>query len=202
MSSWLDDDEPGEGARRGLEAARADQADRLKRAAAELAAEGGPRAVTAGGIAARAGVSRATLLELFGSREACAYAAADETVEAILARLARCGSCDAGERIHETVRALFEFCAEQPAASGLALVEIVGIGEDGARRRRDALDRIAGVLAARLRDADPYLPDLTPTLVAGGLVDVAATRLSTGRAEELPGLLPDLVDTLLGGAEG
>lgn len=201
LSSWRGDGTPdGDRSATPDHDVREHQANRLKRAAAELAAEGGAAAVTTGALASRSGVSRTSLYEIFGSTQACAYAAAEETVDMLVARLDASDGPTAGERLHAAVRELFEFCAEHPLASRLALVEIVGIDAEGARRRRRALDRLGDPIEARVAQAYPQAPELAPRLLVGGLFDIATTRLAAGRAAELPDLLPELVDTLLGGA--
>ncbi len=181
------------------------QRDRLMKAVAELAAEVGCTAITADRLTRRAGVSRSTLYELFDSKDACVLAASDHALEQLMPLVEAAAQADrpATVRLHGTVEMLVRFCTAHPLAARLCLVEISGAGPEGAVRRNRVLSRMHDALEPIVREITPEAPPMTTDLLVGGLYDVVSKRLRSGRAGELPDLLPelrDLTDSLVGAA--
>jgi AcrR family transcriptional regulator len=182
------------------------QRDRLMGAVAELAAEIGCTAITADQLTRRAGVSRSTLYELFESKDACVLATSDHALAQLMPLVEGAALADrpGTVRLHGAIEMLVRFCTAHPLAARLCLVEVSGVGPEGAARRSELLNRLRDTLEPVVREIAPDAPPMTTDLLVGGLYDVVSKRLRTGRSKQLPGLLPDLrdlTDSLLGAAD-
>jgi AcrR family transcriptional regulator len=180
------------------------QRDRLMKAVADLASEVGCTGITADRLTERAGVSRSTVYELFDSKDACVLAASDHALGRLMPLFEAAAKADrpANVRLHGAIEMLVRFCTAHPQAARLCLVEVSGVGPEGAARRSEALGRMKGALEPVVREVAPGAPPLTTDLLVGGLYDIVSKRLRTGQAKKLPDLLPELrtlTDSLVGG---
>ncbi len=181
--------------RRAAELARR-RADVLE-AAAEVFAERGFHDAQIGEIAARAEVSRATLYDLFPSKEAIYSEVMLEAAREVRQRVEARAEAAAGpaERLLAVLQALFE-CFEEKrallriyarATQGDALRIGAEFGEEAARVFRDFSDWVAGLAAEARRRG--LLPELEPEAVAAALIGgatVLATRaVEGGRGDDL-----------------
>lgn len=189
LSEWIERDPLTRG-RHGLapEKVRQIQRGRLLAAAAELAAEHGVRGVTAARLTDRAGISRTTLYDLFGNKDAVVDVAAREALASLVASVAEAARSDrsAAARLETMVDSFTDFCVAHPNAAQLGLVEIAGVGAEGARLRYETLDELIEVFRTPLAEAYPVAPPLTADLLVSGLWHIAGSRLCAGRAREIP----------------
>jgi AcrR family transcriptional regulator len=180
----------------------AHQRQRMLSAVVEVCYDGGYGAMSVQNVVVAAGVSRKTFYLHFRDKEDVFLATYDDASGRIAGAL-RAAAAQEGEqvdRVRAGLRALLDTVAAEPAVASLCLVEVLAAGPE-ALERRDALmgelvalvnDSVARELPAARRPA----PLIAETLV-GGIHDVLASRVMSGRAAEVPGLLPDLMFALL-----
>jgi AcrR family transcriptional regulator len=173
------------------------QRERLLEAAVRVVAAKGYAAATIGDLTGEAGVSRTTFYELFDDKEACFLAAYDNAVEALVRRVV--AAYESEERWPDRARAglaaLLEALAEEPALARLALVDIGSAGPVAQRRYRAAVQRLTPLFDEG-RDfalGGRSLPPNTSRMAIGGVTGLISDELLAGRAEELPGLLSEVL---------
>lgn len=162
-----------------------------------MVAEKGYGAVTIGDLTKEAGVSRTTFYELFEDKEACFLAAYDNAVELLVRRVIKAYESKQAwpDRAAAGLAALLETLAEEPALAKLSLVDIGRAGPAAQRRYRAAVQRLTPLFD----DGRDYaaggrnLPANTSRMAIGGVTGLIADELVAGRAEELPGLLSDVL---------
>lgn len=162
-----------------------------------LAAEKGYAAMTISDLTKDAGISRTTFYELFADKEACFLAAYDNSADRLLRRISV--AYEAEERWPDRARAgleaLLETLAADPAQARLALVDVAAAGPAAQRRYRAAVQRLTPFFDEG-RDFAPGgrgLPANTSRMAAGAVAGLIADELVAGRAEQLPGLLSDVL---------
>jgi AcrR family transcriptional regulator len=177
------------------------QRERMLLATAELVAERGYRKTTIELIAKTARVALATFYEQFASREECFLAALDESVEAAAQVLAELVDEERPwpEQIATGLEVLLEMAVTEPARAKLCLVESQAAGAAGLARYQAMLERVAPKLreGRELNPRASRLPDGLEVAIAGGLAWLVHQRLVAGRAGELPGLLPEMLQVTL-----
>lgn len=103
------------------------------------------------------------------------------------------------DQVAAGIRAAFEFAATDPAVADLLTNEALARGRDGFMRYRRVIDFAARLLAPG-RELSPHgilLPEMLEYSLAGGIVLLVAQRVDQGRADELPGLVPDAIQFAL-----
>jgi AcrR family transcriptional regulator len=173
------------------------QRERLLDAAVRVVAAKGYGAVTIGDLTATAGVSRTTFYELFEDKEACLLAAYDNAVEALVRRVVEAyeSAGEWPERAAAGLAALLDALAAEPALARLSLVDIGNAGPAAQRRYRAAIQRLTPLFEEG-RDFAPSgrsLPANTSRMAIGGVTGLISDELLAGRAEQLPGLLSDVL---------
>jgi AcrR family transcriptional regulator len=173
------------------------QRERLLDAAVRVVAAKGYAAMTVGDLTKEAGVSRTTFYELFEDKEECFLAAYDNAVEALVRRVVRAYESQQGwpERAAAGLTALLEALAEEPALARLSLVDIGNAGPAAQRRYRAAIQRLTPLFEEG-RDFAPggrNLPANTSRMAIGGVTGLLSDELVADRAEQLPGLLSDVL---------
>ncbi|MFL5844477.1 MAG: TetR/AcrR family transcriptional regulator [Solirubrobacteraceae bacterium] len=178
------------------------QRERIIAAVVGLVATTGYPAVTLEDIVGQASVSRRTFYEHFSGKEE-AFLAAYDTAAADLARRIQAG-VETGdtfaERTWNALEAAIDYVVAEPALAMVCLVEIAAVGTAGIDRRNEAIRRFVTMLDRVAADAPGSAvspPELTTMTVVGGLNEVFYSRLVRGASDELPGLLPDLVYSVL-----
>lgn len=173
------------------------QRDRLLEAAIRVVAAKGYAAMTIGDLTKEAGVSRTTFYELFDDKEACFLVAYDNAVEMLVRRVV--GAYESAQswpdRAAAGLAALLAVLAEEPALARLSLVDIGNAGPVAQRRYRAALQRLTPLFDEG-RDFAPGgrgLPANTSRMAIGGVTGLISDELVAGRAEQLPGLLSDVL---------
>lgn len=173
------------------------QHERLLEAAVRVVAAKGYAAATIGDLTKEAGISRTTFYELFDDKEACFLAAYDNAVDTFVRQIV--DAYESEQRWPERARAgletLLETLAADPALARLALVDIGSAGPAAQRRYRAAIQRLTPLFEEG-RDFAPGgrgLPANTSRMAIGGVTGLISDELVSGRAEDLPGLLSDLL---------
>lgn len=173
------------------------QRERLLEAAVRVVAEKGYGAMTIGDLTKEAGVSRTTFYELFEDKEACFLAAYDNAVEMLVRRVIKAYESQGAwpDRAAAGLAALLETLAGEPALARLSLVDIGRAGPVAQRRYRSAIQRLTPLFEEG-RDFAPggrNLPANTSRMAIGGVTGLISDELVAGRAEQLPGLLSDVL---------
>jgi AcrR family transcriptional regulator len=173
------------------------QRERLLEAAVRIVAEKGYGAMTIGDLTKGAGVSRTTFYELFEDKEACFLAAYDGAVEMLVRRVIAAYEAqgDWPERAAAGLAALLETLAAEPALARLSLVDIGNAGPAAQRRYRAAIQRLTPLFeeGRDYSQGGRGLPANTSRMAIGGVTGLIADELVAGRAEQLPGLLSDVL---------
>jgi AcrR family transcriptional regulator len=180
----------------------AHQRQRMLAAVVEVCHAGGYGAMSVQDVVVAAGVSRKTFYLHFRDKEDVFLATYDDASHRIATTLRAAAEQedDPVDRVRACLRALLDTVASAPALASLCLVEVLAAGPE-ALERRDALmgELVALVdecVARELPASRRPSPLIAETLV-GGIHDVLASRVMSGRAAEVPALLPDLMFALL-----
>lgn len=173
------------------------QRERLLEAAIQVVAAKGYAATTVGDLTKGAGISRTTFYELFPDKEACFLAAYDAAVDALVRRIVVAYESEQRwpQRARAGLEALLEALAAEPDLARLALVDVGAAGPAAQRRFRAAIQRLTPLFEEG-RDFAPGgrgLPANTSRMAIGGVTGLISDELISGRAEDLPGLLSDLL---------
>jgi AcrR family transcriptional regulator len=179
------------------ELVKADQRERLRKAMIELIAAKGYPSVRILDLAKLAHVSQPTFYSLFGDKEDLFLSAYDEiaqqTARTVLAAYAIEGSQD--ERMRAAMRGFAELAVAEPTAMSLLMLGAFGAGAKALERRRSMLETLeASILASRDGGPARGKADLTVKAILGGIREVTAERLRSGREHELPELVDELAD--------
>lgn len=173
------------------------QRDRLLEAAVRVVADKGYGAMTIGDLTKEAGVSRTTFYELYEDKEACFLAAYDNAVEMLVRRVIKAyeSEGDWPDRAAAGLTALLETLAEEPALARLSLVDIGRAGPAAQRRYRAAIQRLIPLFdeGRDFAAGGRNLPANTSRMAIGGVTGLVSDELVAGRAEDLPGLLSDVL---------
>lgn len=178
------------------------QRERLMAAMAEAVADRGYRATTITELTKSASVSTRDFYGLFEDKEECFLATFDAVVGHLdaLIREAAANEESWAEQVIAALRVSLEFFAQEPDLARLCLLESASATPAIAARFREAVLSCAPGLALGREELDDpdSLPPETEVTIAGGAVSLAARSLLGGHPEELPGLLPDLTEFVLG----
>lgn len=178
------------------------QRERLLAAIVREVAARGYRATTITDIVKLASVSTRDFYEHFAGKEECFLAAFDavrDHLEQILVAAAKMAD-DWPRQTIAVLRAALEFFAAEPDLARLCVVEPVSATPATAIRFREAVLACAPALA-RGRATSPEgdaLPPSTEDSLLGGIVSLATRSILAGETEQLPQLLPNLVEFTLG----
>jgi AcrR family transcriptional regulator len=165
-----------------------DQRERLRTAMIELIAQRGYPAVRILDLTQLAHVSRPTFYNLFADKEELLLSAyediAGRTTRRVAEAYAEGDSPD--QSVQLALRAFAELAAAEPEAMTLALLGTFGAGPRALQRRAGTLNALEAIVEAGRVGGPAGRPrDLTAKFVIGGIREVSASRLRTGRAEEL-----------------
>lgn len=122
----------------------------------EVVSDKGYTATSVADVIARAGVSRETFYEQFGSKQECFLAAFDTAGEIFMASLVGLkieGSPT--ERVDALLGAYLETLASQPVYARIFLVEVHAAGPEALRRRAALQQRFSEALVLMLGTEDP-----------------------------------------------
>ncbi len=151
---------------------RASSRETLAEAACELFLEKGYEATSIADIARRAGVSRSSFFNYFGSKGDVLWAGLDERLIALDARLAADETTDAAADVRAAAATVADRFA--PDSLALALVNATAMGLSDELEREAALrrSRIARAVSARLRrgGADRLRADVAGAAIGGAVL--------------------------------
>jgi len=177
------------------------QRERMLLATAELVAERGYQKTTIELIAKTARVALSTFYEQFSSKEDCFLAAFDETVAA--AREVFDELLDPeqpwAEQISAGLEIFLEMVVNEEARARLCIVEAQAAGGASMARYQAMLEAVA----PKLREGRAHnpragrLPDGLEVAILGGLAWLVHQRLVEDRADEIKGLLPEMLQVTL-----
>ncbi|HEX5414301.1 MAG TPA: TetR/AcrR family transcriptional regulator [Chloroflexota bacterium] len=161
-------------------------------ALASLCAERSYAATTIGEVASRAGISTRTFYKLFpGKRElfeATAASFVDELEEAVAE--ARSGVDSWPDEVRTGIAAILELAARKPDFARLAFVEAPAVDPALVERHRPAL---AEALAPQPLPPGEVADNPLAIGALGRAQVLIIERITAGRTDELPQLLPDLL---------
>ncbi len=144
-------------------------------------------------LVARASVSRTTFYKLFSDKRDCFDAAVTRCIERVGATLARAvEGCEApAEATRRATVAGLELLAAEPELALVLGGDVVGVDP----RRVDRYGRMAipAVEALWTRAGEPVRKHSSPGLAFGRAQLLVFHEVAAGRAERLPGLVPDIV---------
>ncbi len=177
------------------------QRERLLVAIAQEVAAKGYRATTITDVVKLASVSTRDFYEHFEGKEAC-FLASFDAVRDYLEDLLTTAVADQPDWPHQVIaafRAALRFFTAEPDLARLCLIEPVSATPTIAIRFREAVLACVPALA-RGRDemADgSSLPPSTEDSVLGGIISLMTRSILAGETDDLPALLPDLVEFTL-----
>lgn len=177
--------------------------ERIFDAVVHLAARDGYAALSVGGIAAAAGISRRRCEAHFEDARRCFLAAIEDRTYRLLAEARTVGAagCDWAGGLH---RALFAFCSylvADPAFARAAFVELLGAGPEGVRVR----EALMACATDRFRDGAPngQRPSaLAAEASVGAVWGIVHQHVARGATAHLPDIAPLLSFVLLAPAVG
>jgi AcrR family transcriptional regulator len=177
------------------ELVKIDQRERLCGAMIELIARKGYPSVRIVDLAKLAHVSQPTFYSLYGDKEELFLSAYDEIAQQTARTVMKSYEVEDSQpvRLRAAMGAFAELAAEQPAAMSLLMLGAFGAGPRALERRRGTLEALElRILTSRDRAPARGKADLTVKAILGGIREVTAERLRTGREQELPGLVEEL----------
>jgi AcrR family transcriptional regulator len=176
------------------------QRDRLVAAMIAVVAEQGFHAATITDIAAAAGLGRRTFYAYYkGKQEAFSdtYGVVSEFLFATMAEAA--GEADRSwpARVRAELAALLDAFAANPDLVRFVLIAPPAAGGEVAAASREFLERLLALLGeGRPKDARRPSEGAEHGLI-GGLAGLIVEQVKAGQGEQLPNLLPDLVELVL-----
>ena len=177
------------------------QRARILQATVEVVAERGYQKTTIELIAKTARVALGTFYEHFADKEACFLAAFDETAVAAAEAFDELLDTELPwpEQIASGLEILLEMVVREEARAKLCLVEAQAAGGPALERYQAMLEGVAPKLreGRALSPRAERLPDGLEVSIAGGIAWLVHQRLVAGRAEDLKGLLPEMLQVTL-----
>ena len=169
------------------------QRSRILAGVVGAAGELGYARMTVESVIARAQVSRRTFYEHFRNKQEAFLAAYDRVMDGAMARMTEACEAAPSARFEAGLRAFLEALAADPRAARTCVVEVAAAGREAMRRQDAVLRTLTALLAAEMRRSGARSPDLAADLTVNALYGVVYARVETGRAAELPDLVPALV---------
>ena len=173
-------------------------------------AEHGYQDASVADVIKRAGVSRKTFYAQFEDKEACFVVAYDEQIGRLYAivRDAFGAQDEWVPALRAGLTALLNALAYDPAMARFCFVDVLAAGPKAAQRRNEAMRTLEQILELGAReqslrdDGAATLPRALGMSMVGGLCEVLYQEIVAGRAERLPGQVPELMYTLVLPFEG
>lgn len=176
------------------------QRDRLAAGIIATVAESGYHEATITQIAAAAGVSRRTFYSYFSSKEECFSDAYQLLADHLAAAMGEAGEAEKRwpARVRAQLAALLDSLAANPDLVRFAFVAAPAAGGEFTKRYRALLERLVGVVISEHPTAKGRQPSRgTEYAMAGGLAALLVARVNAGEGEQLPELLPELLELVL-----
>lgn len=173
------------------------QRARILRAMADAMVEGGYAGTPVAEILRRAGVSRETFYQQFGSKEQCFAHAYEAAVEILLDRVggARGARGSRDERLDRVLRAYLDALADEPAFARLFLVEVYAAGPEALAQRATLQAGFVDLLGDLLGVETPRQRFACEALVAA-ISSMVTARVAAGDVDGLRALHAPLLDLI------
>ena len=186
----------------GVELLSRTQRERILDAMAEIVARRGYQGTTVELIVKRAGVSNATFYENFANREACMLACIDGAVADITRRIITAAALGDSwpEQMRAGLAAFLDYMVGNPALARILVVESMTAGPAAMERYENAMQTFALMLARgrKFAGADAeLLPETLEGSLIGGVVWMLHQRLVRGEFDQMPRLLPTMLEFML-----
>jgi AcrR family transcriptional regulator len=182
------------------------QRERILSAVAAAAAELGYAEMTVEAVIERAGVSRRTFYDHFKNKEEAFLAAYDAVVkqQASHVQLAYLSETTMRGRLRAGLDAYMEFMANEPEFARMCMIEVLAAGPRAIARRNAAMRMFAEIIEDNIHELVPgcTVAPLAAETIVGGIYEVVFSRVFAGRTDALPGLVDDLLTTILMVAAG
>ena len=175
------------------------QRERIAAGMIATVSDKGYHATTISDIAAAAGVSRRTFYTYFKTKEQCFEDTYEVVASFLLEALAEAGEDErswAG-RVRAGLAALLEAFAANPDLARFALIAPPAAGGEVGALYRSFLDRLVRSLTADPPKNAHRPSEAAEYGIAGGLAALVAERVQADDGQDLPELLPDLVELVL-----
>ena len=179
----------------------ANQRERILSAVAQAVAELGYAEMSVEAVIARAGVSRRTFYEHFRNKEDAFLAAYDAAVRLVVRHIRRAyfQETTAQARLRAGTGAFIQFLTGEPGFARMCIVEVLAAGPRAMARRNDTMRMFAEIIEDNIHELIPGCQQaaLAAETIVGGIHEVVFSRILAGRTDELPGLVNDLLTTIL-----
>ncbi len=178
------------------------QRDRLLDAMARSCAEKRYAEVSVADVVSSARVSRSTFYEIFPDKESCFLAAYDAILGRFVTEVIKaCAEPDLAwpEQIENGIEVSLDFLAAEPAFAWMCIVDMFSAGPSALERYLSAVRLIAALVdggRTRMPDRED-VPQSIATMAVNGAAVVIRAEIVAGRTEDLPGVGPDIVYSLL-----
>jgi AcrR family transcriptional regulator len=179
----------------------ANQHQRILAAVADLVSAHGYQGTSIASIVKRAGVARVTFYDNFENREAALLAVFDNAVADAHKDIRRAvEGLDAWpDQLRAGLNALLEYIRSMPAVARTCIVESLTAGPRSLERFETAIQSFIPAIR-RGREWFPEAPQMPDTLeesLLGGVVWMIHHRLLAGETEQIPDLLPEMLEFVL-----
>jgi len=177
------------------------QRERILAAVAQATTDNGYAHMLLQDVVRLAAVSRRTFYELYSNKDDAFMAAFHEGATRLLTsvRAAYKTETTFERRLTAGFAAFLGILAATPTFATMCIVEVMAAGPEAVARRTWVMDEFAGLIEENARRA--LGSDMPPPLVAetlvGGAYEAVYRRIARGDGDQLPALLPDLVQSVL-----
>jgi len=179
------------------------QRERLIAGLAAALAENGYAGTTIARIARHAAVSKRTFYEHFGSKEECFVAAYDMVMAQLCERAGQAFEREGEwpQAVRAGIVTMLRFLAADPTFARLCTVEALVAGRVAVERYDSAVESFVPYFQSGREGRSPEvlsrLSPATEEALVGGVISLISRRIVAGKANQLEGLLPDLVEFTL-----
>jgi len=173
------------------------QRSRVLTAMAELAGTKGYHDTSITDVIKRAGITRKAFYKRFDDKESCFIAAYHRELARLLTLTLEAFETqdEWADRVRAALSALLHALAREPTAARLCFIEVMAAGPSAIAARNEAMRGFTIIFdTGRLQDDRDRPPALALNMV-GGMSEIVHREIAAGKAEELPGVLPDLMYT-------
>jgi AcrR family transcriptional regulator len=175
----------------------ASQRNRILTAMVELTGAQGYHDTTITDVIKRAGVTRKAFYQRFEDKEQCFIAAYERELARLLTLTLEAFETqdEWADRVRAALSALLHALARDPTVARVCFIEVMAAGPRAIAARNEAMRGFTIVFdTGRLQD-DRERPAALALNMVGGLSEIVHREVAAGRAEDLPGILPDLMYT-------
>lgn len=178
------------------------QRARILAAVADATAERGYARMSVEDVVRKAGVSRRTFYELFPNKDQVFLEAYERASNLLLAevRAAENGETGFAARITAGFRAFLELLRASPAFARMCIVEVMAAGPEAVAKRTAVMGEFAALIeenAASELHSHGRVPAMHAHTIVAGAYEAVYRMIAADRTDELPALLPDLVESAL-----